>query len=319
VPLTDAGRAAVDTMMTTIDLADNTTTQLLSGPDGSGKTTELYRLKCKLERASFHVEIFDIGAYIQVSAPIDVTEFLIALALGAHDVLGVPETKRGPGFASRLRRLLKRLKISVEVPGLSTRLSREGLKVGTMGASLDVELKRELKSSASVVSELRSKLTNHIGRLYEEVAAFLATLLPDDSGGGSVLIVDGLDALGGKTIEEDRTVQKSVQALFVAHASKLKFSSHHLIYTVPTYLQFTAPGEIPYDSRMKVPVPRIHPRPGRPADTVATTIAELRMIVSRRIPVDRIFADTRQLDMIIHASGGHLRDPTIILRRPFAR
>jgi hypothetical protein len=184
-----------------------------------------------------------------------------------------------------------------------------------MGASVEVELQRELKSSESVVTELRSKLTYHIGRLYEEVAAFLSTLLPaGDPGQGSVIIVDGLEKLRG-TSENDVAVQESVQALFVAHASKLKFSSHHMIYTVPTYLQFTSPGALPFDSRvLPVPVPHVRPRPGQAADTVATTVAELREVVSRRLPADEIFAG-KQLDKVIEASGGHLRDLFTLLRQ----
>jgi hypothetical protein len=82
----------------TIELAIDTTTQLLSGPSGSGKTTELYRLRGELLRAGFHAEIFDVGAYVNESSPIDVTKFLLALALLAHDVLGAPGAENGPGF-----------------------------------------------------------------------------------------------------------------------------------------------------------------------------------------------------------------------------
>lgn len=84
------------------------------------------------------------------------------------------------------------------------------------------------------MTELRSKLTHHIGQLYDEVAAFLTTLLPtDDPGLGSVLIVDGLEKLRGTSVN-DMDVQESIQELFVTHADKLKFGSHHMIYTVPT-------------------------------------------------------------------------------------
>ena len=315
VPLADAGRAAVDELLATIELSLDTTTQLLSGPSGAGKTTELHRLKGELERNGFHAAIFDIGTYVNESSPVDVTEFLIALALGAHDVLGAPDAGSGPGFVGRLRRLLDRLKISVDVPGLSATVSRDGLAVEAMGASVDVDLQRELKSSEAVVTELRSKLTYHIGQLYDEVAAFLTTLLPvDDPGQGSVLIVDGLEKLRGTSVN-DVVVQESVQALFVAHATKLKFGSHHMIYTVPTYLQFTAPGALPFDSRvLPVPVPHVRPRPGHAADTVAETVAELHEVVSRRLPVDQIFAG-KQLDTIIQASGGHRRDLFTLLRQ----
>lgn len=315
VSLADAGRAAVDELMATIELAFDSTTQLLSGPSGSGKTTELRRLRGELERAGFHAAIFDIGSYVNESSPIDVTEFLIALAIGAHDTLGASEAGTGAGFVGRLRRLLDRLKISVEVPGLSASVSRDSLELDTMGASVEVELQRELKSSGSVVAELRRKLTYHIGQLYEEVAAFLTSLLPtDDPRLGSVLIVDGLEKLRG-TSENDIAVQESVQALFVAHADKLKFGSHHMVYTVPTYLQLTSPGALPFDSRvLPVPVPHVRPRPGRATDSVATTLAELREVVCRRLPVDEIFAG-KQVDTIIEASGGHLRDLFTLLRQ----
>ncbi len=315
VALADAGRAAVDELLATIELAFDTTTQLLSGPSGSGKTTELYRLRGELRQAGYHAAIFDVGAYVNESSPIDVTEFLIALALGAHDVLGAPEADPRPGFADRLRRFMDRLKISLDVPGLSASVSRDGLEVEAMGASVGFDLQRELKSSEAVVAELRGKLTYHIGRLYDEVAEFLTTLLPaGDPGLGSVLIVDGLEKLRG-TSENDLAVQESVQALFVAHADKLTFRSHHMIYTVPTYLQFTAPGALPFDSRvLPVPVPHVRPRRGQAEHTVATTLAELHDVVSRRLPVDQIFAG-KQLDTIIQASGGHLRDLFTLLRQ----
>jgi hypothetical protein len=54
---------------------------------------------------------------------------------------------------------------------------------------------------------------------------------------------------------------------------------------------------------------------GQAADTVARTVTELREVVSRRLPVDRIFAGTGQLDAIIQASGGHLRDLFTLLRQ----
>lgn len=316
VPLAEAGRAAVDELMATIELALDTTTQLLSGPAGSGKTTELYRLRGELRDAGYHAAIFDIGSYVNESSPIDVTEFLIVLALGAQDVLGAPEVNRGPGFVRRLRRLLDRLKTSIDVPGLSATVSRDSLEVDALGTSVGVDLLRELKSSELVVTELRSKLTYHIGQLYEEVADFLTTLLPaDDPGQGSVLIVDGLEKLRGTSINE-MVVQESVQALFVAHSDKLKFRSHHMIYTVPIQLQFTAPGALSFDSWvLPVPVPQVRPRPGEAWNTVAKTVAELQEVVSRRLPVDRIFAGTKQLDAIIQASGGHLRDLFTLLRQ----
>ncbi|MGI8624699.1 MAG: hypothetical protein ACR2NB_14750, partial [Solirubrobacteraceae bacterium] len=317
VPLHEAGRAAVDEMMATIELAFDTTTQLLSGPSGAGKTTELRRLRSELDRAGYHAVLFDVTNFVNESSPIDVTEFLIALAVGARDALHAGEEATGPGFGERLRSLLGRLNVKLEVAGVSAALSNQGAELGAFGATLGVDLQRELKSSEPFVAQLRAKLSYHVGRVYEEVAAFLSELLlaQHESGADAVLIVDGLEKLRGTT-ENDVTVQESIEALFVNHASKLKFASHHMIYTVPTYLQFTSPGALPYDSRvLPVPVPQVRPRAGHPAGSVTGTIAELREVVSRRIPIDRIFPDAEQLDLLILASGGHLRDLFTLLRQ----
>src|SRR5262249_45447348 len=53
VQLEHAGREGVDTLHSTIILAEGTTTQLLSGPAGSGKTTELNRLRGLLREDGF--------------------------------------------------------------------------------------------------------------------------------------------------------------------------------------------------------------------------------------------------------------------------
>jgi hypothetical protein len=73
VALQESGRGAVDEIYATIDRRTDTTTQLLSGPNGSGKTTELYRLKGTLENAGFTVAIVDILQFVNRSSPIDIT------------------------------------------------------------------------------------------------------------------------------------------------------------------------------------------------------------------------------------------------------
>lgn len=312
VALQEAGRGAVDEMMATIELSIDTTTQLLSGPSGSGKTTELHRLRGNLDGVGYQVALVDITRYVSESSPVDVTEFLIALALGAHDVLGSPAEERQPDFTRRLTNLLSRLSIKLSVAGLTASLSSDSVQVGVPGASVGVDLKQELKSSEPFVAELRRKLSYHIGSLYEEVAGFLEELLTVGGappGLGAVLIVDGLEKLRGTT-ENDLKVQESIEALFVNHAKKLMFGSHHLIYTVPTYLLFTSPGALPYDSRV-LPVPVPHVRPRNPADesSASASLRQLRDVVGRRIPVDRVFGERQDLlDRLIYASGGHLRD-----------
>jgi hypothetical protein len=325
VALSEAGRSAVDELQATIELAFDTTTQLLSGPNGSGKTTELHRLRGELRKHSYLVTTVNIKDYVNESSPIDVTEFLIGLALAAHDAYDLPADAMRPNFTARLGALLRRLQVKVEIAGNKVEASSQGLSVAVPGGSASVSLRSELKSSEPFVSEIRSKLAYHVGELYDDVAAFLAELLAAAIGGeepsGAVLIVDGLEKLQG-TSTNAREVQESIERLFVAHASKLRFSSHHVIYTAPTYLMFTNTGALPYSSRvLPVPVPYVRPRRSLDSDNetderVAQTRRQLREVVGRRVPVDRLFGDDQELiDAIISASGGHLRDLFTILNQ----
>jgi hypothetical protein len=315
VELRDSGHGAMNAMMATIDLSLDTTTQLLSGPTGSGKTTELNRLRGDLEDAGYRVAMFDIADYVNMSSPISITETLVAVALGAHAALAPEQAEYGPGFVGRLRDLLGRLKVSLDIPGFTAEVSAEGMKVETLGVGVDVALQQELRSSRPFVDELRTKLGYNVGELYAEVAAFLQELFAAHPGElGSVLIVDGLEKLRSSHFS-DTDVQESAEQLFVGQSGRLKFRSHHMIYTVPTYLQFTSPGALPYDLRVPVPVPHVRPRKGADPSTVTETIAELREAINRRIPVDVVFTGTEQIDRIIEASGGHLRDLFTLLQR----
>lgn len=315
VELRDSGHGAMNAMLATIDLALDTTTQLLSGPSGSGKTTELNRLRGDLRAAGYQVAMFDIADYVSMSSPISVTEFLVAVALGAHTALAPEEAREGPGFVARLRDLLGRLKVSLDVPGFTAEVSAEGMKVETLGVGVDVALQQELRSSRPFVDELRAKLGYNVGELYAEVATFLKELFAAHPGElGSVLIVDGLEKLRSSHFS-DTDVQESAEQLFVGQSGRLKFRSHHMIYTVPTYLQFTSPGALPYDLRVPVPVPHVRPRKGADPSTVDETIAELREAIDRRIPVVDVFTDDAQVDRIVQASGGHLRDLFTLLSR----
>ena len=111
VPLEEAGRAAVDAIFSLIDLRLETTTQLLSGPNGSGKTTELRRLKRELEGVGFTVVMVDILQYVSQSTEIDATEFLIAVGLAFGEQLLPPTEEERRGFATRLRAFLTRVKV----------------------------------------------------------------------------------------------------------------------------------------------------------------------------------------------------------------
>jgi len=319
VPLDHAGRDEVDTVHSTISLAYRTTTQLLSGPAGSGKTTELYRLRGMLADEGYTVVMMEVSNYVNQSSEIDVTDFLIALGLACGEQLVPAEEQRRRGFSARFRDFLSRVKVSVDIAGMKGEISADGASVELAGVGVEIDLKKELKSSEPFVAELRRKLAFQIGELYGEVAAYLRELVghnketrPDSA--GVVVIVDSLEKMHGTVANDDR-VQSSVEALFVHHSSKLRFASHHMVYTVPAYLAFTDPGMLPYDGPVRpVPIPQVTNPAGEQDDKAKATVAALKDAVRRRVPWADLLADEKLLEHVIHTSGGHLRDLFQILQ-----
>jgi hypothetical protein len=319
VPLEESGKAAVDEIHAMIDLRLNPTAQLLSGPRGSGKTTELYRLKGALEQDGFTVVIIDILQLVNQAMPVDVADFLIAVALGTSEQFP-PADPAKEGFGRRFLDFLQRLNVNIEAGPVSMSAGDGKLAASALGVSVDVDLKRSLQGSPPFVDELRQKLASRIYELRQEIAEFFQDLVgqnridnPDTR--GVVVIVDSLEKLRG-TLENDAEVQASVEALFVQHSDKLRFSTHHMVYTVPTYLLFTAPGALPYDGPVwQVPIPQLHNQQGEIDTNAKRTMAELMEVVTRRIPWERMLGEPKMLHRAIDASGGHLRDIFLVLQQ----
>ncbi len=300
VPIEEAGRGAVDDIFSLLELALGPTTQLLSGPSGSGKTTELKRLRGRLEDSGFVVVMADILGYLNQSSEIDVIEFLIALALAFDRGLPVGERDQRSRWPGRFRAFLQRIQVNVGIPGLG----------------VEIDLAREVKSSQPFVAELRRKLGYYLGDLYDEVAAFCSDRVRahherNPGSAGVVMIVDSLEKVRGTT-ENDAAVQASIERLLVHHSDKLRFSSHHMVYTVPPYLMFTDPGLLPFDGSVRsVPIPHVRDR-GR--EKAGANIDELAKVVERRIPWKELLGSEAILGDVILASGGHLRDLFTILQ-----
>jgi hypothetical protein len=312
VPLQEAGRGAVDSIFGLITLKSHATAQLLSGPNGSGKTTELLRLKQDLERAGFTVVLVDMLRYVSQSASIDAVEFLIALGLALGEAMLDEAEEKRRGFASRFRSFLDRVKVSIDVGPAKLAGSTEGFSAAIPGLSLDIDVRKEVRSSQPFVEELRARLAFQLGELYDEVAQFCEELVAEDlerrpESKGVVLLVDSLEKLRNAP---------SVRNLFVRDSDKLHFRSLHVVYTVPPLLQFEAPGVLPFDGTVRaVPVPHVRGRDGAPFEP---GIAQMEEVVRLRVDWKQLLGDDDLLRTVILASGGHLRDLFRILEEIIA-
>ena len=292
------GEDPVELLARAIQWLPGESSQLLSGFRGTGKSTELRRLCDRLRAAGYHVAMLDMEPYVNMSSPIDVSDFLIELAgaageaLAGPDFLGVDERKEG--YWTRFATFLKNTNIGISDGSVA------GIKV-------------DLKSDPSFKQEVQARMAGHLGALFRDVCAFFESSvkrLKERHGAEAelVLIVDSLDHVRG-TWANASDVQASVENLFAAHADKLRIPNVHVVYTVPVYLKIRYPqigarygaGEVPIFPAVKV-------RHAANDELHTVGMGALRRVVASRGDAARLFGGDALLDRVILASGGQIRD-----------
>jgi len=290
--------------------ASNSSLKMLSGFRGSGKTTELLRLRKLLREEGYVVLYINIEDYVEVKQPLDPTSFLISL-VGAFEAAargegGDPNDAQGDvalvsepsGWWERVRDTLGR---NVEFTGGSIDLG---------AAKIDVELRENPEFRARVrkaiegsLGSFRTEAHDYVGHLVKKIRKSA------DDPQGVVLVVDSLDHADNRSNFEE--LRNSILELFTGHSALLTLPDMHVIYTVPPYLKFMTAGNA--DVRMLTTVKVAH-RDGGPFDPGKDALIEL---VRRRAPdgdYERLVGSDEALVNLIRASGGHLRDLLRLLR-----
>src|SRR6185312_8045091 len=105
----------VDLMQTRIEFSEVESVQMFSGFRGSGKTTELLRLKQRLEAQGCVVLYGDALEYLNPAEPIDIADLLIVVAGAFSDavrkLLGTDPA--GESYWVRIKNLLTRTSVGV--------------------------------------------------------------------------------------------------------------------------------------------------------------------------------------------------------------
>lgn len=293
-----AGQDPVELLAEAIRFSPGQSIQLLSGFRGTGKTTELRRLESVLVREGYKVVYMDMDHYVNMSTPVDISDFLMSIAGALGEALRAPdqlgEDPRREGYWDRLVAFLKDTKITLP------EVSATGIKAN-------------LKSDPTFRQELQKRMEGHLGALVGHVRRFVeecvATLKArHGSETEVVLLIDSVEHVRG-TYTNARFVQESVEVLFTGHAEKLKLPNVHVVYTVPPYLKARANnlgmlygmGAVQIFPAIKIRSDQgiIH-EPG---------VKALKELVMRRGNYHRLFAqDERLIERLIMMSGGNIRD-----------
>lgn len=291
--------------------------QLLSGFRGTGKSTELRRLRQRLRREGYLVLLFDVEDYLNTSERVDISEFLITLAGAVGDMavesgLLLGEAGR-PSYWQRFRGFLT---------GTSVDVSDVSLKLGVPVASIDI--KANIKSDPSFTRRLRDLMAGQLGQLVEDVNQFLGQVVADlraahPEAAGVVLLVDSVEHIRGTSSNVD-DVQASLESLFAGHADDLRLRSLHVVYTVPPWLKVRYPNLGPLYAPGGVQVlPALKVRTEGDNAPFQPGLDAIERVVAGRGDWRRLLGDRDALDRLSLASAGHLRDLLYMLAEVLRR
>ncbi|TAN47440.1 MAG: hypothetical protein EPN21_17610 [Methylococcaceae bacterium] len=272
--------------------------ELLSGQRGSGKSTQLLRLKQMLETDGCTVFLCDMKDYLNLSMPVEISDFLISL-MGSLSREVDHRFQVDPARRGYWQRLTHFLQQEVKIEGIKLEAELDPVTFG---------IEASLKDDPDFKQRLQLALKGHVATLVRQVRTFADEVVQrvrkctGDPGHKVVILVDSVEQIRGG---ED--VHKSVETLFVGHGEHLRFPTLHLVYTVPPYLVPLASGLDRNLGATLRTLPSVHVRRrnGEPDDQGITALRD--MVALRHAAWSQVFSPEQLQDMAL-STGGDLRD-----------
>ena len=221
----------VEILIRSVEYSEHESRLLFSGFRGAGKTTELYRVRQRLQDQGYVVVFADYLDYLDDSEEVGISELLIVLAGGFSDSLS-EGYQLNIGTDSYWDRIVHWLKTT------DVNLKEMTVKSGA-------EFKLELKSAPTFRQAVAQALSTRVGELYKQVRTFFAEAVHSIRAqrGEDVeiaYIFDSLERVQGARNEQQ--VMRSVESLFSNYLNLLAIPNVHAIYTVPPWIKFVLPG-----------------------------------------------------------------------------
>lgn len=277
--------------------------QLFSGFRGSGKTTQLLRLRNELRAEGYGVLYVNMEEYVETSVPLDHVTFLIvlvaALAEAAHGHGGDPKDTSAPLTTSSDR-------IATWWDGVKTLMTARGDTLD-FGVNLGVvNFKAELRENPAFRQRVRAALEVSLAELRKQAHGFIDGLVADIRKSnpdlvGVVALVDSIDHADNRSSFDE--IKQSVHSLFTQYDELIRLPRMHVVYTVPPYLKFLQSRNDGVKMLTTVKVrDKDSGEPYRPG------VDALAGLVGQRGDWSRLVGDRSSLEALILLSGGHLRD-----------
>lgn len=296
--------------------------QLYAGHRGTGKSTELLRLKKYLEERKCHVVYFaaDEGDIDPEDA--QYTDILIACT--RHLLENLKQADRRiflPWLEARRKDLIDLALTEIKFDDLKLEI---GAKSNSSVSELFANLSTSIRAIPSERQRIREKLNAHTVTLLQTLKEFIKDAkrkLPDGKE-QLVVIVDNLDRVVPIRREDGRTNHEEI---FIDRAEQLRGLGCHVIYTIPISIAYSRANHLAdcYDREPSVlPITSINTPNGKPYEEGRQELQDLiAKRVHRHAPDAKLFPDVFESEAVLlrlcEMSGGHVRDLLRLVRTAF--
>ena len=304
----------VDRLAVQVSRAEGSRVWLFTGNIGSGKSTELRRLRRDLKAAGCVVFLADAAEYINLNQKIEIGDFLISVTAAFAEQAGayLGSDLIGSGYWERIRTFLANTAIEIKEASASAGVDAGNSLLGKI--SFKGDLKAALIHDPVVKELIQAHLRGHLAGLANDLDAYRGEILDqihEKAGPDAkvVLLLDSLERLrGGGDAGDD--VFSSVRTMFSQYPEMLRLAGIQTVYSVAPYLIKLAPqltGIFGAGTLYHLTTAHVFKSRSRELD-LDGGIRVIRDIVARRYPAWEDLLPGEVLNRIIEASGGDLRD-----------
>ncbi len=297
VPHLQGPRDALGRLRAEITHREGDGVYLFTGQIGSGKSTELLRLKASLQSPTCKVFYCDLEDWLNLNAPIDLASMLLALVASWVEVAGTGAGQRTP--VERLVDFLTRTKVLLT-----------GIDLSADMAAVKAQLKLSLKTDEGFRAQIENTLKANVGGFVQEAHRFVAALVAElcPQGEKCVLIADSLEKIRGYGDESDKVYQ-TVQRLFLSEGYALRLPAVHVVYSVSPFLLAQNP-QLPgiLGQGVVVNMPSVHVFHKKTQSLDSAGVIQMTELVNLRYANWQAFIPSDLLADLIRDCGGDLRD-----------
>lgn len=295
--------AQVDRLKRAIELQDGQGVFLFTGQRGSGKSTELLRLKYRLERNAAEpckVYYLDMAEWLSTSRELELGSFMLAVVAAWVEQAGVQPS--GATWAERFWTFLN-----------TTNVKLEGIKVEANIGPAQAGIGLALQTDDNFLTQLNEQVRINRNAFVRGLHQFVQTFSRELCGRGEkcVLLIDSLEKLTG-VADKAEQVYESVLQLFAQQSEALKLPLVHVVYSIAPYVlnqNRNLPAAL--GGAVAVQLPSVHvfkEKTCEPDTAENGGIDQMVRLFNERCPDWRDFFDEGDVRALAQESGGDLRD-----------